>query len=128
MLEEVATIEKENITGCYVARLGKDIYTLEITSQEERLVNGTLRFKNFEKDSSSGTLQGTYNNDIILGTYAFQSEGMDSEIEVAFKKTGDNFIRGYGDMSTSTNKFMDIDAIKYDDSVVLMKEECTQAV
>jgi len=119
--------QQENITGCYVARLGKDVYTLQVASQNDTAINGSLRFKNFEKDSSSGTLNGTYVDGIIRGTYAFQSEGMNSEIEVAFKKIGDGFMRGFGEMSTSSNKFVNVDAIQYDDNYIFMKADCEAA-
>lgn len=106
-----------SILGCYIAGTAKDVYTLNIQSETGENVLGTLAFKNFEKDSSSGTFSGTYNNGILLGDYAFQSEGTDSVMQVVFKKTGDNFIRGYGNVDyTNGIRFTDLNNITYDSS------------
>lgn len=84
----------ENIIGCYIATIDKDVYTLNIKSQEGQNFDGTLQFKNFQKDSSSGTYVGTYIDQTLSGTYSFQSEGTDSIITTKFKKFGNDFIRG----------------------------------
>lgn len=108
-------IASENsIGGCYVAQLSKDVYTLTILSQNGEFFEGTLSFKNFEKDSSSGTYRGTYKDGILLGKYSFQSEGTDSVMQVIFKKQGSNFIRGYGAMNETGDSFANIDDITYD--------------
>ena len=106
------------IKGCYVATLSKDVYTLNIQSQENEQVSGALSFKNFQKDSSSGTFVGTYNNDILLGDYSFNSEGMSSVLQVAFKKSENGFIRGFGDMDSTGTRFADVANLTYDDSQV----------
>lgn len=116
----------EPILGCYVATLNKDVYNLEINSQAHEKVSGTLTFNNYQKDSSSGTFSGTYKDSILLGTYAFQSEGVDSVMQVIFKKVGNDFTRGYGNMSTTTNEFVDLDAVQYDDSAVFKSEPCVK--
>src|SRR5689334_4035499 len=85
-------LSQASIKGCYVATIGKDVYTLNILSQNGEKVEGTLSFKNFEKDSSSGTFKGTYKDGILLGDYSFTSEGMDSVMQVIFKKFGDDFM------------------------------------
>lgn len=108
----------ESIKGCYVAFLAKDIYRLTILSQTGDLFAGTLSFKNFEKDSSSGHYNGTYDNGIILGKYIFQSEGTTSNMQVIFKKQGSDFIRGYGEMNATGDSFKDLNAITYDSSLV----------
>lgn len=93
--ESVApTVAVEDIRGCYVSEIGKDVYTLKVTKQKGEQFEGTLQFKNFEKDSSSGTYSGTYTNEILSGEYAFQSEGLDSVITTQFKKEGTQFVRG----------------------------------
>lgn len=126
-IDEQPPITTENsIVGCYVARLAKDVYTLTVLSQQGESFEGTLRFKNFEKDSSSGTFKGTYKDGILLGDYSFQSEGMFSVMQVIFKKSGDDFIRGYGDMKEQGTRFADLNNITYDSSAIFKfsKEEC----
>lgn len=115
------------ISGCYVSRTGKDVYTLNIQKEQSNFVSGTLSFKNFQKDSSSGTFTGVYDNGILLGEYAFRSEGMDSLIQVIFKKSGDSFIRGYGELNENGTSFINTDNINYDPSSslnVFKKESC----
>lgn len=124
--ETPATEETASITGCYVARLAKDVYTLNVQSEFEGKVTGTLTFKNFEKDSSSGTIMGMYNNDILDALYTFNSEGMESEMQVVFKKTPEGFVRGYGEMDTVENRvtFKDVNALEWDTKAVFKAEPC----
>lgn len=120
-----------NIVGCYVSRTAKDVYTLNISEQDGEDVYGKLAFKNFEKDSSSGTFDGTYKDGVLFGEYAFQSEGTDSVLQVAFKKVGEDFVRGYGEMNVEGNEFVDPSAINYDASSslsVFKKENCVEDV
>lgn len=109
---------EENIVGCYVATLAKDVYTININSQNNQSVEGTLTFDNFEKDSSSGTFGGTYIDGILLGEYSFQSEGMDSVMQVIFKKQGNDFVRGFGPVNATGDAFVDVNDVTYDTSVV----------
>lgn len=104
----------DDIRGCYVATLGKDVYSLKIASQDGEKVAGTLVFKNFEKDSSYGTFVGTYRDGILLGDYSFNSEGMDSVIETMFKRIGTDFRRGFGEMDSSGTNFRDLNTVTYD--------------
>lgn len=108
---QVASIE-----GCYVAGNSKDVYTLNVQNVSGNNATGTLAFKNFEKDSSSGTLNATYQDGILLGKYTFNSEGSTSVMDVIFKKDGDNFIRGYGPMKADGATFSDLSKITYDTS------------
>ena len=123
------TVQTESVAGCYVATTGKDIYTLNIEMQTEENVSGKLAFKNFEKDSSSGIFTGKYENGILLADYTFQSEGMQSQMQVIFKKEGDNFVRGYGPVDSETGtKFTDLSQINFDSSSTLSLFEKTECV
>lgn len=112
------TMNEEDIVGCYVATLAKDVYTININSQIGESVKGTLTFDNFEKDSSSGTFEGTYNDGILFGEYSFQSEGMDSVMQVIFKKQGNDFVRGFGPVNATGDAYVDVNDVTYDTSVV----------
>ncbi len=120
-------VVEEDINGCYVATLGKDVYTLSVLSEKDGVFDGTLSFKNFEKDSSSGSYKGTYKDGILLGDYSFQSEGMNSVMQVIFKKTGNDFVRGYGDLNSDGTRFTDLSKITYDTSAVFKAGDCTVA-
>ncbi len=110
-LEEISSIK-----GCYIAGNTKDIYTLNIESIDGENIAGTLSFKNFEKDSSKGSFKATYKDNILLGEYTFASEGTESIMQVIFKKSGDDFIRGYGEVNQNGDHFLDINNITYDNS------------
>ncbi len=117
-------VVKDPLVGCYVATLAKDVYTLNIASKENEAVSGTLSFKNFEKDSSSGSFEGMYKEGILSGIYSFQSEGANSIMEVIFKKTDAGFVRGVGEMNKAGDHFIDKKAVTYDDSVVFKPASC----
>jgi len=102
------------VIGCYVANLGQDVYTLKIETQGNGNFVGELSFKNFQKDSSSGTYEGTYKDGILLGDYSFTSEGTDSVMQVIFRKSGDTFVRGFGDLDEAGTRFSDLSSITYD--------------
>lgn len=114
-------VSQDSIEGCYVATLAKDVYSLGILSKENDKVSGTLMFDNFEKDSSSGTFEGTYRDGILFGNYSFQSEGMNSIMEVIFKKTENGFQRGFGPVDAEGTAFTDISQITYDNQYEFVK-------
>lgn len=106
--------QSAGIVGCYAAESAGNIYTLNITSVDGQNVMGNLSLKNGGKDSSSGTFQGTYSGGILLADYTFQSEGTTSVMQIIFKRSGNDFIRGYGDVNGDGTKFTDINTITYD--------------
>jgi hypothetical protein len=117
--DKIGLNKTEPIKGCYVAKLAKDVYTLNILEQKGRSISGKLDINNYEKDSSIGTIIGKYKNGILLADYTFQSEGIESVNQVAFKKIGNNFVRGYGQPDDETGtRFVDTSKIVFDTSVV----------
>lgn len=123
--EDTSPIAQQNtqdmeasVEGCYVATLQQDVYSMNIISQEGSDIEGTLVFNNYEKDSSSGSLKGSYEDGILFGRYVFQSEGMNSDMEVIFKKVEDGFIRGYGPVDETGENFISRDDIEFDASFV----------
>ncbi len=101
---------------------------MNITTQNNKQVAGTLEFKNFEKDSSHGTLVGIYENDLLVGDYSFSSEGMNSVRQVAFKKSQNGFVEGFGDVETKGNKevFKDSSKLTFDNSYEFKKVVCSK--
>ena len=85
-----------HVVGCYVATLKQDKFILNITSQNGDAVSANVAFNNFEKDSSHGTLKGTFDGTILSGTYTFQSEGVTSIRDLFFKYANGGFNLGYG--------------------------------
>jgi hypothetical protein len=96
LLTGCSTSSPANVAGCYVATLQKDRYLLDITSHNGETIEAAVAFKNYEKDSSIGTLVGTFDGEILFGVYTFQSEGMTSRRELTFKYDDGGWYSGYG--------------------------------
>lgn len=96
-------IEPSTLQSCYFAANGKDSV---FVSLDDNLgtITGKMRYKNFEKDSSSGDVMGTQNGDTIKLSYTFQAEGKTSEREIYFLKKNNELIEGIGDHKTEGNK------------------------
>ena len=119
----------DSIVGCYVAHLQKDIYTLVIQSEEKGAVFGMLAYNNYQKDSSSGSFEGTFTDGILLGNYSFDSEGMRSDRQLIFKQVDGNFIEGFGDVKMVDGKevFVDTNNINYDQKLTFVKsKDCAE--
>jgi hypothetical protein len=122
--DQSTNVTTSSIKGCYVAKLSKDVYVLSIDSQTNESVSGMLAYNNFEKDSSSGTFKGTFIDDILVADYLFQSEGMDSNRQVVFKKVGDSFVQGFGPTKIIDNKeVIDNASISYDPKSTFIKSD-----
>lgn len=121
-------VVKDSILGCYVAHLQKDIYTLVIQSEDGGFINGALAYNNYQKDSSSGSFNGTFTNNILLGNYSFNSEGMLSDRQVIFKKAGNSFVQGFGPVKIVDNKEVyDLNQLTYDPKSTFIKvNNCTE--
>ena len=86
---------ESNLSGCYWKVLQRDTFVLHLEQSGDGLT-GKLSFNNFQKDKSSGKVHGKIESDIVKLWYSFQSEGMQSVMEVYFKKQGDHLVRGLG--------------------------------
>ncbi|MCH5596500.1 hypothetical protein [Niabella ginsengisoli] len=93
---ENVSVEPKAIAGgeqCYLFIAVKDTYALKLNIIDNT-VKGTAVYKNYEKDSSHGAVEGEVDGDIIHLWYSFQSEGMNSVRELYFKKNGDQLTTG----------------------------------
>lgn len=123
-----SSMTTDALIGCYVVDYNKDVYTLNIMTHTGDNISGTLVFDNYQKDSSRGTFTGTYKDGLLLADYSFQSEGMDSLMQVAFKKTDDGFVRGYGPVDAEGTHFTDISKLEFDASAPLSLFESSMCV
>ena len=111
--------------GCYgYAKAGTKI-TFQIT-RTDPLVQGTLIYDWAEKDRSSGSFNGNFDNGLILGTYTFISEGIESSREIAFKVKDSTLIEGYGDVTAAgkITTFKNVDNLSFDPTFKLTKGKC----
>ncbi|MGO4910751.1 hypothetical protein [Leeuwenhoekiella sp. W20_SRS_FM14] len=117
--------ELKLVAGCY----GYDREGTTITFRILRvdpLVQGTLIYNWAEKDRNSGSFEGTLDDDIILGTYTFISEGIESTREVAFKIDDTVLLEGFGEVTNvgTTTVFRDKASLKFIETIPLELGKC----
>ncbi len=114
-----------NEADCYRYFGNKDSIYLQL-SEVYGMMTGMLLVKNYQKDQNLGTLQGKMMGDMLIAEYSFKSEGKMSVRQVAFRKKGDAFIEGFGEVQDVNGKtvFKDVKNLKFDDSRVFSKVPC----
>ena len=119
------TSETPNIAGCYLRALQRDTLAASL-QQNGNIITGKLTFDNYQKDGSTGTVEGLIENGVVKLVYRFQSEGMNSISELYFKIAGDKLIHGYGNVEVKGDSafFPDPANISYKDS--LLKLPCSE--
>ena len=80
----------DKLATCYQGVVGNSNSLMQISSQSNSEVSGTLIFQNYEKDSSYGDFVGKYADNKLTATFTFQSEGAESVREIIFTKDGKN--------------------------------------
>jgi hypothetical protein len=100
--------------------------TITMRLEENDFFSGILVYELKEKDRNGGTIQGKLQGDLLIADYSFVSEGSLSVRQVAFKKIGNNFIEGYGDVVVIDNKavFKDISTLQFNSDMVLSVINC----
>lgn len=112
-------------SGCYIRVMQKDTLVAHLQQQGNNFT-GRLTFNNYQKDGSTGTINGRLENGIIKLLYSFRSEGMNSVMEVYFKPgdavllpaTGE--LRNHGD----TVFFASPDSLRFAEKDRLQKTDC----
>ncbi|MCC4214703.1 hypothetical protein [Leeuwenhoekiella parthenopeia] len=112
-------------TGCYGFSENGTKITFQIT-RVDPLVQGTLIYDWAEKDRNSGGFNGSFENGIIIGTYTFVSEGMQSSREVAFKVEDANLIEGHGELQSAgkMTTFVNTETLVFDERFKLKLGAC----
>lgn len=118
-------IESSTLQTCYTEVTDKDSV---FVSLEDNLgtITGKMRYKNFEKDSSTGNVVGSQNGDTLKLMYTFEAEGKTSEREIYFLLKEGNIIEGIGDQKTESNKskYVNPGKLKYEGNT-LKQVDCT---
>jgi len=117
--------KKDPQTNCYRYASPTDTIALQIVHVGDS-INGNLVYKLSGKDKNSGTIQGKMDGDLLVANYTFNSEGMSSVREVAFKLTSGSLIEGYGDVDVQNNvaRFKDIHHLQFNDAFRLTEFPC----
>ncbi|MCW3089205.1 MAG: hypothetical protein JWP81_274 [Ferruginibacter sp.] len=116
---------KASAFNCYNYINKKDTVILK-TILVGGFITGTLVYNFYEKDKSQGTIQGQMKGDLLIADYTFNSEGIQSKRQIAFKKMGDKFIEGYGEAEDRNGKmaFKNLDSLNFDHTTILNKVDC----
>ncbi len=119
------TTKPSTSTQCYEYLSDADTVSLKLIHVGEA-VTGTLLYAYREKDRNQGTIQGNIKGDWLVADYTFMSEGISSVRQVAFKKEGDHFIEGFGDVETKDNKvvFKNPDSLTLNNKMELHEVKC----
>ncbi|MEP6793312.1 MAG: hypothetical protein ABJB16_03225 [Saprospiraceae bacterium] len=111
--------------SCYRYFGNNDTVYLQL-SEVYGMMTGMLLIKNYQKDQNLGTLQGKMMGDILVAEYSFKSEGKMSVRQIAFRKKGEDYVEGFGDVQDVNGKsvFKDTKTLKFDESRVFSKVPC----
>ena len=115
----------ENVNGCYMKKLDRDIYVLQL-EQTGTAVTGKLQFDNYQKDDNRGTVKGIVDGNKVKLWYDFTAEGMHSIMEIYFKKQGNGLIHGIGDTEVKGDSafYKNPDAVNYEEKQLFTKVDC----
>jgi len=111
--------------GCYAYDENGSKIVLEITEINDSIM-GNLNYAFKEKDANTGTFSGVLKDSVLIGSYSFMSEGMESSREVAFLVKENQLIEGFGELDETGTGFKDKDNISFSSSMPLTKTECDQ--
>ena len=119
--------ETAESSTCYAAILGRDSLLLRVDRMSDD-VTGDLSYNFYEKDDNSGTFQGRLHGDTLLADYTFQSEGTESVRQVAFLKTADGYVEGYGDIEDQGGRmvFKNTSTLDFSSGTAFKKVPCTE--
>lgn len=121
---EIAPSQSLLELGCYAYKSNNSSVTFEIITIHNDIVKGKLDYHLAEKDANVGTFEGVLVDDVLLGDYTFQSEGVISKREVIFKIINGQLIEGYGDMNEDGTQFINTDHVTFSSIMPLTKTDC----
>ncbi|PWI28937.1 hypothetical protein DI383_13955 [Flavobacteriaceae bacterium LYZ1037] len=125
VVEEVVVTAPTLEKGCYTYNENGSMVNMEITSSDNP-VEGNLTYEFAEKDKNTGTFKGEFNDGKLIGTYTFQSEGVESARQVAFMLKDNQLVEGYGEMNEDGTTFKDVNSVNYSPTMPLTKTDCEQ--
>lgn len=109
--------------GCYTYDANGNHIVLEITDINDSVL-GNLSYALKEKDANTGTFAGILKDSVLLGSYTFMSEGVESTREVAFLVKEDQLVEGFGELDETGTAFKDKNALSFSSSMPLSKTDC----
>jgi hypothetical protein len=125
LLLAVSCSSGEDLSGCYSNRNTADNVQMRIDGRDGHY-SGELDIAIAEKDRNAGSFKGSVEDGVLLVHYTFQSEGVQSVREMAFKIKGDKLLEGYGPMEERDGgmRFTDPENLTFGKGIVLRKNPC----
>jgi len=128
-----AEVNKDTIANariapeCYGYLGKKDTIYLKLGGSSN-MMSGFLHYKYYQQNRILATFKGKMAGDVLIADYIYKKDGKVISRQVAFKKIGDDFVEGNGDMKDVNGKmvFKDVNALTFSDVVVLRKISCRQ--
>jgi len=119
------TKKQSSPVNCYSYANNGDTILLKLIHVGDA-ITGTLVYAYKEKDKNRGTIQGSMRGNLLVADYTFQSEGVQSLRQVAFKLEENSFIEGYGDIYSEGDKvrFKNLDSLQFNNSMKLVEIDC----
>ena len=118
---------RSDLAGCYRTVIGRDTVLLTI-DESGPSVKGKLRFDNYQKDSSHGSIDGSSKGDTLVLWYDFFAEGMRSVMEIVLLRKGDDLLRATGPIvgKGDTSFFKDHKQLRFEEDLALRKIDCSE--
>src|SRR5690606_7044904 len=93
-----------------------------------KTVTGKLAYRLYEKDSNTGTIQGTITGDTLFAEYRFLSEGISSIREVVFLKKENKWVEGFGNMEENNGRmiFKNRSSLQFNSNIILAELPCKE--
>jgi hypothetical protein len=90
------------------------------------MIKGSLAYHLFEKDRNVGRIEGKVKGNLLVADYTFMSEGVESVRQVVFKKEGNSYVEGYGDIENANGKtvYKSLDSLTFSHSIKLSVYDC----
>lgn len=113
-------ISPKEVNHSYLYKNDKDSVKLNFQESDGK-VTGNLAYSYFEKDKSKGTIEGEMIGDLLVADYTFESEGIVSIRQVAFKKTEGGMKEGFGPIEEKNGKLFlkSLDSLNFENSLLL---------
>lgn len=112
-----------DLAGEYEFNENGDTIHLQLQVQQDSLV-GNLTYALREKDKNVGTFRGVVQDSLIVGSYYFQSEGMNSKRETVLGILPDGLVEGFGDVQENEEgmSFVDRNNLRFDHGMLLQRK------
>jgi len=109
--------------GCFGFSGDGKTVTLQIT-ETGKIIKGDLNYFILGKEPIEGSFEGTFDEDILIGTYTYRLGGMESERSIAFQVNESGLLEGHGILNADGSSFQNPHYLSFNSSRKLIPCEC----